>query len=53
MRFVLQRCKEEGLNRAFRNASRGGTSSRGNRCFFGLHKMQYLGYTVSACEIPV
>jgi cell fate regulator YaaT (PSP1 superfamily) len=35
LRLVLQRFKEEGL------------SLRLTHCFFGLHDMKYLGYTVS------
>jgi hypothetical protein len=35
MRLVLHRFKEENLK------------SRLKKCFFGLHKMEYLGYTMS------
>jgi hypothetical protein len=41
MRLVLQRFKEEGLK------------LRLTKCFFGLHEMEYLGYTVSAGKISV
>ena len=41
MRLVLQRFKEEGLK------------LRLKKYFFGLQEMEYLGYTVSACQISV
>jgi hypothetical protein len=41
MRLVLQRFKEEGLK------------LRLKKCFFGLQKMVYLGYTVSGGKISV
>jgi hypothetical protein len=41
LRLELQRFKEEGLK------------VRIKRCFSGLHKMEYLGYNVSASRISV
>jgi hypothetical protein len=41
MCLVLQRFKEEGLK------------SHLKKCFFGLHDMEYLGYTISARKISV
>jgi hypothetical protein len=41
MRLVLRRFKEEGLK------------LRLNKCFFGLHEMEYLGYTVFVGKISV
>jgi hypothetical protein len=41
MRLVLQRFKEEG------------SKFRLKKCLFGLQKMEYLGYTVSAGRISV
>jgi hypothetical protein len=41
LRLVLHRFKEEGLK------------LRLKKCFFGLHEMEYLGYTVSTRKISV
>jgi hypothetical protein len=41
LRLVLQRFKEKGLK------------LRLKKCFYGLHEMEYLGYTVSARKISV
>jgi hypothetical protein len=41
MRLIPQRFKEEGLK------------LRLKKCFFGLHEMEYIGYTVSASKFSV
>jgi hypothetical protein len=41
LRLILQRFKEEDLKLRLKT------------CFFGLHDMEYLGYTVSAGKISV
>jgi hypothetical protein len=51
MRLVLQRFKEEGLKLRLPPSEK--ASSAMKKCFFGLHEMGYLGYTVSVGNISV